>query len=295
MSERQFGPVRFLSGPNRGKYPSCHSVFVESAGILIDPASDRMRLEALQRENAVNEIWLTHWHEDHITHLDLFDDLPFRIGEPDAPPLSDMALFLDAYGIEKDEYRHYWADLMVDQFHFKPRMPGGFLADGQIIDAGDATVEVIHTPGHTPGHCAFFFREPAVLFMGDYDLSRFGPWYGDRGSSIESTIASIRRLQSIPARVWLTCHEDGIFESEPGDLWQDYLGVIDTRETKLLELLRKPQTMAQIVNTWIVYRKPREPAAFFAFAEEALMRKHVERLMKAGAVIQTESGYVRRD
>ena len=51
--------------------------------------------------------------------------------------------------------------------------------------------------------------------------------------------------------------------------------------------------MKDIVNAWIVYRKPREPEAFFAFAEEALMRKHIERLMIKGDVAEMEAGYVR--
>ena len=293
MQERQFGPVRFIPGENDGKYPACHSAIIEGAGILVDPASNRAQLDQLRQKNRVKEVWLTHWHEDHITHLDLFDDLPLKIGTADAPPLADLERFLDAYGIEKTEYRQYWSDVMVSQFHFRPRQPAGLFEDGQIIDLGDVTVQVIHTPGHTPGHSALFFREPGVLFMGDYDLTRFGPWYGDRDSSIEATIASIKRLRTVPARVWLTCHEDGVFEQEPGHLWDDYLAVIDTREEKLLNLLKTPHSMAGIVNAWIVYRKPREPEAFFAFAEEALMRKHLERLIESGKVKEVEDGYVR--
>ncbi len=293
MQERSFGPVRFIPGENRGKYPCCHSLYIEGSGVLVDPASDRRRLERLRQEENVSQIWLTHWHEDHITHLDLFDDLPLKIAAADAPPLSDIEAFLDAYGVKKEEYRRYWADIMVRQFHFKPRQPVGHLEDGRIIELKGVTVEIFHTPGHTPGHCALFFREPAVLFMGDYDLSRFGPWYGDRDSSIEQTIASVKRLQSVPARIWIVCHEDGIFEDEPGRLWTEYLAVIDERESKLLELLRRPRTMADIVNAWIVYRKPREPEAFFAFAEEALMRKHLERLIASGQVVKTNGGYVR--
>ena len=35
---QQFGPVWFIPGENHGKYPFCHSVYVEGAGVLIDPA-----------------------------------------------------------------------------------------------------------------------------------------------------------------------------------------------------------------------------------------------------------------
>ena len=48
MQERCFGPVRFIPGENHGKYPFCHSVYIEGAGILIDPASDRERLKRLR-------------------------------------------------------------------------------------------------------------------------------------------------------------------------------------------------------------------------------------------------------
>jgi hypothetical protein len=46
MCERRFAPVRFLPGPNRGKYPHCHCVYVEGAGLLIDPGADRERLRS---------------------------------------------------------------------------------------------------------------------------------------------------------------------------------------------------------------------------------------------------------
>ena len=134
-------------------------------------------------------------------HLDLFEDIPLWISRPDAPQLSDIELFLDGYGIEREDYRRSWRKTVKEMFHFQPRNPTGFLEGNQIIELGTLTVEVLHTPGHTPGHCCFFFREPAVLFLGDYDLTPFGPWYGDRGSSIQQTIASIERLKKIPAKI----------------------------------------------------------------------------------------------
>ena len=45
LTERRFGPITFLPGPNRGKYPFCHSLYVEAERrVVIDPASDRTRL-----------------------------------------------------------------------------------------------------------------------------------------------------------------------------------------------------------------------------------------------------------
>lgn len=293
MEERCFGPVCFIPGQNNGKYPNCHSLYIQGSGVLIDPASDRDRLIGLKNESGVKAVWLSHWHEDHITHLDLFEDLPLRISQKDAPMLSDIELFLDGYGIEIEDHRKFWRQIMVEQFHYRPRIPHEFFQDGQQIRLDTVTVEVIHTPGHTPGHLAFFFKEPQVLFLGDYDLSWFGPWYGDRESSIEETIRSVERLKKIPAKIWLTSHETGVFESDPGELWNTYLGVIEDRTLKLLKHLEKPKTMNEIVDAWIVYGRKREPEAFFAFAEEALMKKHLEMLMEKSMVSKDGDRYYR--
>ena len=293
MTERRFGPVRFLPGPNRGKYPHCHSVYVEGAGLLIDPGSDRGRLRRLRAEEGVREVWLSHWHEDHIAHLDLFDDLPLRMSRQDAPMLADMDAFLDAYGMERPDFRRHWRALLESEFHFRPRAPAGFLEGGEVLRRGPVTIEVLHTPGHTPGHLAFLFREPAVLFMGDYDLTAFGPWYGDRDASVELTEASVARLRRVPAKIRLTGHEQGVFERDPGELWDAYLGVIYTRERRLLEFLEAPRTLEEIVAAWIVYGRPREPAAYYAFGEEAIMGKHLRRLMSDGRVARCGDRYVR--
>ena len=233
--EKSFGPVVFLPGANAGNYPNSNSVYVEGAGILVDAGADGRRYRELRAGPGIDELWLSHWHEDHLSHI-------FQAGE--------------------------------------------------IIELGACSVEIIHTPGHTPGHLAFFFREPGVLFMGDYDLTRFGPWYGDRDSSIDDVIASMERLRRVEARVWLTSHGEGCFESPPGELFDRYLAVIDEREGKLLDFLGGgPRSMDDIAAQHIVYRKPREPRAFFDWGERALMGKHLDRLLRAGRVANDEGRY----
>jgi hydroxyacylglutathione hydrolase len=289
--EQTFGPIRFIPGTNSGRYPHCHSLYIEAdQKVLVDPASDRERLIELRDGPGVDAVWLSHWHEDHFKDLDLFDGIELRISEADAPPLASLDALFDAYGMDGDE-RRSWEPLIVQSFHFKPRKPTRVMNGQQMIDLGGVTVEVIPAPGHTPGHCALLFPEQELLFLGDYDLSSFGPWYGDRDSDIDATIASINRLQKIPAKVWITAHERGVFENEPGELWDRYLRVIEVREQKLLDHLKKPRTISDIVDARIIYGRKREPASFYDFGERALMRKHLERLMRQGIVVTDGSTY----
>jgi glyoxylase-like metal-dependent hydrolase (beta-lactamase superfamily II) len=42
------------------------------------------------------------------------------------------------------------------------------LTDGQRLDLAGIAFDVLHTPGHTPGHCCFHVRDEGVLFSGDH-------------------------------------------------------------------------------------------------------------------------------
>lgn len=169
------------------------------ARVVHDPSCSLQKLTDLKQRDGVDQVWLSHWHEDHIGFLNLFDGCGLRISESDFPPLTDMEIFLDWYGIQEKNLREFWKNVIVNQFNYRPRREALFLQDGNVIDLGSLKVQVIRLAGHTPGHLSFFFPDEAVLFLGDYDLTSFGPWYGDLYSSIEQTIASIHKLKSIPA------------------------------------------------------------------------------------------------
>jgi len=293
MKERQFGPLKLIPGANRGRHPYSNSVYVEGAGVLIDAGADEARYRELIAGPGVKEIWLSHWHEDHCTYLDLFAGLPLTQMEIEAEALTDIEVLIDWYGISDEEHRARMRNVIMSDFHFKPRRATRYFTPGETIDLGVCTVQIIPAPGHTPGSVVFFFPEPAVCFLGDYDLTRFGPWYADRDSSIDDTIMSLRRLQQLPVKTWLTGHEDGCFEGDATAAFDAYLAVIDEREAKLLDFLSQPRSMDEIVAACIVYRKPREPKIFYEWSEGAFMGKHLDRLMKRGAVT-LENGRYRR-
>jgi len=292
-SLRSFGPVHFVPGGNRGRYPCSNSVYVEGAGVLIDAGADGAIYRELLAGPGVQEVWLSHWHEDHLTHLDLFAGLPLCMMAADAPALAGIESFLDSYGIAGEDFRDYWRKVLPADFHYRPRKVNRCFTPGEVIDLGVCTVEIVHAPGHTPGHTAFWFREPRVMFLADYDLTRFGPWYGDRDSSLTLTWQSLERLRRYPAEVWLTSHEDGILLGDASAAFDAYAAVIAEREAKLLDFLASPRSREEIVAACLVYRKPREPKAFFEWGEGAIMDKHLQHLLAAGRVVR-ESGRLRK-
>jgi glyoxylase-like metal-dependent hydrolase (beta-lactamase superfamily II) len=290
-----FGRIRFICGDNGGKYPFSHSVYLEgkTSRVIIDPSCGLQKLSNLKNNDGVDQVWLSHWHEDHIRYLNLFDDCVLRISERDFPPLTDINIFMDWYGINEDSLRQVWKYVMLENFNYRSKTDALYIKDDEIIDLGSLAIQVIATPGHTPGHLSFFFPEEEILFLGDYDLTSFGPWYGDVYSSIEQTIQSIRKLKSIPARRWITSHNTGVFEKNPGKLWDDYENVIYQREEKILNFLSEPKTLEQISSAWLIYGKPREPKEFFEFNERALIRKHIEYLEQMGTITLDKNQFVK--
>jgi len=294
MKDHQFGRIRFLCGENGGKYPFNHSLYLqgEKSRVVLDPACSLAKLARLKDEG-VDCIWLSHWHEDHIRYMNVFETCPLWMSERDFPPLTDLDVFIDWYGIEETGSRAYWKKEMLETFNYRPRQEARFIADDETIDLGDLTVQVIATPGHTPGHLSFFFPEEELLFLGDYDLTSFGPWYGDVASSIDQTVQSIRRLKSIPAKRWVAAHNSGLYEANPGPLWKAYEDIIYERENKLLAFLDRPKTLEVICAAWLIYGRPREPREFFEFNEKVLVGKHLEYLLRLGKIALENGCYVK--
>jgi len=293
--DAQFGRIRFIRGDSGGRYPFNHSLYLEGDNtcVIIDPSCSLQKLTDLQKKSKVDQVWLSHWHEDHIRYVNLFTDCPLWISEKDFPPLTDINVFLDWYGLKEGVLRELWEKEMLEKNNYRPKKEARFIKDEETINLGALAVQVIATPGHTPGHLSFFFPDEEIIFLGDYDLTSFGPWYGDVYSSIEQTIQSIHRLKNIPARRWITSHNTGVFEQNPGKLWDDYENVIYQREEKIMNFLDKPKTIDEIVSAWLIYGKPREPKEFFEFNERALVGKHIDRLKRQGKITLDKNKYVK--
>ena len=148
--------------------------------VIIDPGDEAERiLKAISKLNLTPKYILnTHGHIDHIRAIDAVSavyPVPLAI-HPD-----DVYMYTDEHVA-----RRY--GLSAPLVHRKPDI---LLKDGDRISFGTLTLEVLHTPGHTPGGVCFVSR-PYCVFSGD-TLFYQGIGRTDfEGGNYEQLITSIR-------------------------------------------------------------------------------------------------------
>lgn len=272
------GPVKFIRG---GRYPFCNSVLVDGrVRLVIDASSDRDKLQAFKDQGPVDFLINSHAHEDHLVFNYLFPESKFCAHPFDAPFFQDLEALVDCYGDMTEEDRGKWRNFLTEDCHYQPRKVDLLLQDEMVMDLGKFTMEIIHTPGHTRGHCAFYFPREKVMFTADLDLTKGGPYYGDRGSDIDETIRSLERLKTFEVETYLTSHGKGIFDGDPAHI-DRYLKIILSREEKLIDLLKKgPRILGEIVEEGIIYGKKSISAGPWdlTLSERVMMAKHLDRL-----------------
>lgn len=124
---------------------------------VVDPGGDvEQILAALAREQlTLVLILVTHGHIDHAGGV---AELAERLGVPVEGP---------------GEADRFWVDGMAEQsrmFGFPPCrsfVPSRWLQDGDRVRFGEVELEVLHCPGHTPGHVVFHDRPGRLVVVGD--------------------------------------------------------------------------------------------------------------------------------
>jgi hydroxyacylglutathione hydrolase len=284
------GNIGFVLG---GRYPHCHTVVVDDVKkALIDAASDKEKLLAFHRQNAVDILITSHAHEDHIMYNALFPKAKLWVHELDAPAFSNVRSLTEQYGLSEEETT-LWEEFLVKECNFVARAPDRLLKDGEVLEFGQSHAVTIHTPGHTPGHCCFHFPDEKVLFLADYDLVKAGPYYGDISSDIEGTIWSLKELATIEVDTYLTAHGKGIYEGSP-ELILNYLDIIFQREERLLDVLSDgPKTLDEITQVGIIYGNRSKVIGLWdlSISERIMMHKHLERLVSQQKVFEENRRY----
>jgi glyoxylase-like metal-dependent hydrolase (beta-lactamase superfamily II) len=126
-------------------------------GVVIDPGNDVEVIEDAIRETGitVERVLLTHGHFDHVGGA---MELSERLGVPIVGPHKDDEFLTSA--VAK-------AGQMYNMDGGRDVVGNTWLNDGDIVTFGNVTLQVIHTPGHTPGHIVYFNAEAKLAQVGD--------------------------------------------------------------------------------------------------------------------------------
>lgn len=124
---------------------------------LVDPGGDLPRLkEALQKLGVTLEkVFLTHGHLDHCAAA---DEVRKEFHVPIEGPQREDKFWIDQLGPSATNYGFPPA---------APFEPDRWLEDGDTVQVGEQTLQVLHCPGHTPGHVVFIHEAQKIAFVGD--------------------------------------------------------------------------------------------------------------------------------
>ena len=282
------GAVSVYPGEKSGKYPDGNQVMVRGADTLAafdtPLVANRLGSELLDAELVV----LGHVHEDHMAGLHLLRHAPLHVHEADVEAARSWEGLARHYGYAPNVLGGMKAKI-EREFHYAPRPDAQAYKDGAAWDlGGGVTVRAIHMPGHTSGHCVLLVEPGGIAFIGDIDLSSFGPYYGDATSSLAEFRRTLATVQDIPAKVWITSHHKGVITDRTTflSLLKAFASRLDAREEAIANHLgEQPSTLAELAAHRFVYPSSLDDL-YYADAERRTIEQHLEALAQGGRAVE---------
>ena len=292
MQSLNFGPVRVYQGDKSGKYPDGNQVLVQGADTRVAFDTPQVSRHIGPDLDEVELIILGHVHEDHMVALGRLRSAPVQVHQADLAAAQSWQGLARHYGYPQpvlDVLR----PMIERDFDYAPRPDATGYADGAQWDLGGGVrVRAHHLPGHTAGHCALVVESEGIAFIGDIDLTGFGPYYGDASSDLGQFQRSLQAVRDFDARMWITSHHRGVVTERAAFLQalERFAAKIDERDERLLGYLREgPHTLDRLVERRLLYPVGYE-LPFVEFAERRSIQMHLDRLVQAGQVSRDGEG-----
>lgn len=241
----------------------------------------------------LHTVIISHTHADHVGAIAHFRQrvpgLTVLDHEVDAPYLQDNTLLNRAF--DADLVARYFPGKRFDILEFyaafcpiSETWPDRTVLEGDVLVCGAYTFEVIHTPGHHPGHISLYERKERVLFVGDM-LGMEVPFYTPSSGGVEGYLTSMEKYRNLEIDLIIPSHGQ-LIEDARGAI-EGAAGKVKRREERLLEALEdRPKTFQAFLSD--LFRNP----AQHMFPGAAILASHLEKLKKDGVLAEEHGSYL---
>ncbi|HLT26206.1 MAG TPA: MBL fold metallo-hydrolase [Zeimonas sp.] len=284
-----FGRVRVFFGEKNGKYPDGNQVVVQGSDTRAAFDTPLVANRIGEPLESADIVVLGHVHEDHVAGLHRLPHAKVFAHERDVAAARSWPGLAASYGLSPSVVDAMLAKIRRE-FHYVPRPDAIAYRDGEVWELGGVRIRAVHMPGHTAGHCVLVVEPEGVAFIGDIDLSGFGPYYGDASSDLGAFRRTLERLPAIDAKFWVTSHHRGVYTERAAFLHalRAYAAKIDERSERLIERLReRPRTLEELAQARLLYPEDYDEV-WILDAERRTIAQHLDELAAQGRVARDE-------
>ena len=161
--------------------------------MVVDGGTGIGRLDLLIEELTEKPCFLllTHTHNDHIggckdfDEIAVYDDTMSRVSAAEGLGRDKMGEIIEGDNV----IREFPSDFDPDEYYAAPYHVTWWLKDGELVELGGRTLEVIYTPGHSSDHVCLLDKDSRYLWTGDLFYTGGVTTYlpgGDHDAFIES-------------------------------------------------------------------------------------------------------------
>jgi glyoxylase-like metal-dependent hydrolase (beta-lactamase superfamily II) len=159
--------------------------------------------------------------------------------------------------------------------------PDGSLEEGDVVSAGAYRFEVLHTPGHSPGHISLFDRDTGILFGGDL-VGDIVAWYTPASGGVTGYLESLAKMKAKNPSVILPSH--GAVIDDPIAKIDEVRARLLSREKKMLGIIsERPISFFDLVGRMFTNEMIR------FFPGTGITESHVQKLLEEQRIRRSDS------